>query len=172
MVTLTSRASKWLALALTISVAANLFFGGVYLAHWFGPHGYWFRMMHGSESGPSRGVDRSLPMLDRMASRLPPGDRAKFEAIIKEHRPALSSFGDTIRDSRRKLRDQLIADKIDRDAIIGTMTEVRERSLAFQSAMQSAILEAAEGLSPEARRQIMGRGGRDRDRDRDRRSGP
>lgn len=161
--TFTSRATKWFAIAFTVSLAFNIFIGGFAIARWWGwGHPGW--MMMGMER--SLGRDRPMPMLDRMASRLSEPDRSKFETIVARHRPALQEFGTTIRENRRKLRDLLAADRVDRPAIEASMTEIRERSLAFQTAMQAAMLEAAEGLSPEARRQLLRRRGDDRREDR------
>jgi uncharacterized membrane protein len=162
--TFTSRATKWFAIALTVSLALNIFFAGFMVARWWGwGHPGWAMM--GMERSLTRG-DRPMPMLDRMAARLPEPDRTKFEAIVARHRPALTEFGKTIRENRRKLRDLLTAERIDRPAIETAMADVRERSVAFQRTMQTAILEAAEGLSPEARRQLLPnrRFGRDEER--------
>jgi uncharacterized membrane protein len=165
MVTFTSRASKWLALALTLSLAVNLFLVGIQAAHWAQPYRLWVRMMGGEPPMAGRAGERATTgALDRMAARLSPDDRSKFQAIVERHRPALDNSNRTIRDSRRKLRDLLTADNVDRAAVEIAMSDVRDRGLELQREIQTAVLEAAESLSPEARRQLLAppRGDRER----------
>lgn len=158
MVTLNVRAGKWLTVALTASLAVNLFLGGIYASRWF---------MHPPGRPGERvlgGGERGLPaFLDRMAEVLPPDERAKLTAAIAKHQPEIASNGAAVREARRQVRNVATAENFDRAAAEKAFADLRERNMRFQRSLHETLIDAAADLPPSARRQIVEAG---------RRSGP
>jgi uncharacterized membrane protein len=160
-VNLSSRAGTWLAVAFTASLAANVFLAGLFVGQ---------RMMRPMPSaaaaalrGSERGDRMMPPVVDRVAEALAPKDRTVFMATMEKHRPAITEAGGAVRDARGKVRGLFSADTLDHAAVESAMTELRGRQAALQHALQSAMLEAAEALPVEARRDMVNLGPR-RDR--------
>jgi len=113
------------------------------------------------ERAAERTAERQMPaVIDRIAEALAPQDRSVFLEIMDKHRPAIMAAGAAVRETRSKVRDQFTADTIDRPAIETEMGELRERQAAMQQTLQQAMLDAAQALPPEARRQMVSLGGR------------
>ncbi len=158
MVTLGPRAGKWLAAAFTASLAINVFLAGLFVGQ---------RMM---APMPPRGMalrvaehpgERPMPpIFERVADALAPDQRATFLAVIDKHRPEIATAGAAVRDARMKVRDIMASDQFDRAAAESAMSTLRERHAAFQQALQSTLLDAAQALPPDARRQMVNAGGR------------
>ena len=149
-------AGKWVTIGLTASLALNLFLGGIFIARWFNP-----RPFFGFGGGPAAIGDRSLtPTFDRMASRLPPEERARFRAAVDANRDRIAAAAAASRDARRKVRDALLADQVDRPALEASLSDLRARSDEFTQASQKALVEAAATLPLEARRRLLAPPGR------------
>jgi uncharacterized membrane protein len=155
-VTLNVRAGKWLAVALTASLAVNLFLGGIYASRWF---------MHSpgrmAERALGAGGERGMPaFLERMAESLPPGERAKLTAAITKHQSEIASNGAAVREARRQVRDVATAENFDRAAAEKAFGDLRERSMRFQRSLHETLIDAAADLPPSARRQMVEAGRR------------
>ena len=143
-----TRTGKWLAVALTASLAVNLFLGGLFVGRWFGPSPVM------AERGP-RGPERPVQaMMDRMAASLDSEDRTLFERTMDRHRPRLAALGSELRESRRRSVEVMGAEAFDRAALETAMSTLRERNAEFQRALHAALVDAAVSLPPPARQKI------------------
>ena len=158
MVTLGPRAGKWLAAAFTASLAVNVFLAGLFVGQKMTapmpPPGIAFR-------SPDRPGERPMPAIfDRVADALAPEHRATFLSVMDKHRAEIMAAGSAVRDARIKVRGLLGSDQFDRSATEAAMSDLRERHTAFQRTLQSAFVDAAQALPPDARRQMVNAGAR------------
>ena len=162
MVTIDSRATKWLALALLLSLGLNLFLGGLAAGRFFGPHHRSFARMEASDR-PGQEFFR------RLIGRVPAEHRGTFEDVLNAKRPDMDRASQTLRDSRLKVREAVRAEPFDKAKLESAFVEVRERNMALQKSVHEAMVEAVQQLPAEARRQLSEwrpgeRGGPDRQR--------
>ncbi len=152
MVTFQSRSGKWLAAALTASLAVNVFLGGLFVGRWMGPSPVM------ADRGPPRGERPVQAMLDRMAGALDTADRATFERVIDRHRQRLSATGTEFREARHRTVELMSAEPLDRPKLEKAMADLRERNQEFQSTMHAALIDVAAALPAEARHKIAAAG--------------
>ena len=150
MVTIDNKATKWLALAFLVSLSANLLLGGL-IAGWY--------LHDPGPRHPNASLDRPIErpvqaLLGRMTARLEPDERQVFRVAFQEHRADLRAAREEVKIARQKLRRILNADRFDREALDAAFADLRARTNAFQAVLQGAIADAAESLSPEARRRL------------------
>ena len=149
--------NKWIAIALTASLAINVFLGGMFVGR---------RMVvppppplgpAAAQQPPAwRPGDRSLPpMIDRIAEGLSPQYRPAFLAAMDKHRPEIATAGLALRDARGKVREMLSAETFDRNATAAAMAELQAHETQFRQSLQAALLDAASDLPAEARRQMV-----------------
>lgn len=155
MVTLETRPGRWLTIALTASLAVNIFLGGLFVGR---------QMMFPPPmfvAAAQRPGDRPMPAyVDRVAEALPPDHRDTFLAMMAKYRPQIAAAGESVRQARMKVRELLTAPKFDHAATEAAMGELRARNTEFQRTMQTALLDAADALPPEARRLMVNTEGR------------
>ncbi len=156
MVTFESRSGKWLAAALTASLAINVFLGGLFVGRWMGPS-----HMTADRGGPPRGERPVQAMLQRMADTLDGGDRVTFETVMDRHRARLAAVGVESREARRRTVELMSAEPFDAAKLATAMTALRERNIEFQRTLHTALIDAAVSLPPAAR-QKMATAGRPR----------
>jgi len=147
-----TRSGKWLAAALTASLAVNVFLGGLFVGRWMGPSPVM------AERGPPRGERPIQAMLDRMAGSLDTRDRATFESAMDKHRQRLAATGVEFRDARRRTVELMAAEPLDRAQLERAMAHLRERNEEFQRTLHVALIDAAAALPPEARQKIAAAG--------------
>ncbi len=148
MVKFETRTGKWLAAALTASLAINLFLGGLFVGRWLGPSPVM------AERGP-RGPERPIQaMLNRMGAALDPDDRAVFESAIDRHRPRLAATSAEFREARRRTVEIMASPDFSRGALDTAMNELRERNGEFQRTLHTALVDAAAALPPPARQKL------------------
>jgi uncharacterized membrane protein len=161
--------SRWLTIALVISLGINLLILGAVAGHLLSGHRHmWQRpgMMQG-EAG--RGADRPGDMvIQRMTAALPAEHRPAFEAAMAQHRPQLVESGRAVREARTKVRDAMVAEPFDRAKLDAAFAELRARSQELQTAVHTAVSDAAVKLPAEARQKLaeFNRPLRERGRDR------
>jgi len=158
MVTLGPRAGKWLAAAFTASLAVNVFLAGLFVGQKMTaplpPPGAAFR-------AADRPGDRPMPAIfDRVADALPSDQRATFLGVMEKHRPEIAAAGAAVREARMKVRDLMAGEQFNRTATEAAMSDLRARHAAFQQALQSAFVDAAQALPADARRQMVTAGAR------------
>lgn len=133
------RASRWLPLAFLLSLAANLFFGGVMLADGRHP--------------PRTGGDPVL-LLDRVAAKLPPVDAAIVRKSIDGRGQILAAERDRRKEFKRRVRELLQSDSFDKTALSRLLDDNEKAEADFRRRMREGFAEAAAAVSPEARRLI------------------
>lgn len=161
--------SRWLTIALVISLGINLLILGAIAGHLLsGQRHMWQRpgMMQG-EAG--RGSDRPGDMvIQRMTAALPAEHRPAFEAAMAQHRAQLVEAGRTVRDARMKVRDAMVAEPFDPAKLDAAFAELRARSQELQTAVHAGVSAAAAKLPADARQKLaeFNRPMRERGRDR------
>ncbi len=149
--TIDLRAAKWLVIALFVSVAINMFLGGLFVGRHLQPEPETAAVSAETRATGGRPL-RAL--LQRMAAKLEPEDRQTFRAAVQEHRVALRTAGARVAEARRNLRRTLTADAFDRGEIDAAFAEVRTRTGEFHEVLQVAVSDAVGRLGPEARRRL------------------
>jgi uncharacterized membrane protein len=161
--------SRWLTIALVVSLGINLLIVGAIAGHLLsGQRHMWQRpgMMQGEASRSSDGPgDR---VIQRMTEAVPAEHRPAFEAALAQHRARLAEVGRAMREARMKVRDAMVAEPFDRAKLDGAFAELRARSQELQTEVHAAVAEAAAKLPADARQKLAesNRSGRERGRDR------
>lgn len=162
MVTLDARAFRWVLPALFVSLGLNLFVGGVLAGRYLAP----------APPEPSPAFAR-LPMdedrpvqalVQRIAARLPAGERAAFVEAVSGHREAMAAAAGAVHEARRKVNMAMAAEPFDRAALDAAFAELRASSDQFRTAMHRAIADGVQGISVESRRHLAERDRRGRHR--------
>ena len=149
MVTFETRAGKWLAVALTASLAANLFLAGLFVGRWFGPP-----PMFAHAAAP-RVTERPVQAkLDRVAGSLDESSRSTFETIVSRHRPRLADAGAAFRETRSRVAEVMAAEPFDKAKLDAALQDLRARSMEFQGTLHTALSDAAAGLPAPARQDL------------------
>lgn len=134
-----------LATALLLSLAANAFLAGWLIARPATP-----TLAFGLQGQPMR-------QLMARVQALPPAQRSEVGAIIASHAADLRRLASANRDNRRQLLQQLAADPLDHGAIESGFARQRQATGELQAAAQAMLLEIAERLPAEQRRQLLER---------------
>lgn len=130
-----------LAVVLLISLAANLFLGGVWagrFAHYRG-HGGW------SDVRDGRGMVERV--LERIAGDLPRDQRKAFRDEMEAQRDRLAAGGQEMRDAREDLRAAITAQPFDRAKFDAAFASMRDRSRTFWTELQQAVGDALEKVN-------------------------
>jgi uncharacterized membrane protein len=142
--------SRWLLIVLIVSLALNLFLGGLMFGRWVsGPRHH--RLATVASVGERGATGEPGRILHRMASTLPPEHRPAFEAAIAKHRERVVQAAGQAREAREQAREVLRKEPFDRAALDRAFETVRASNVALQTEIQAAISEGAAGLPPEAR---------------------
>jgi uncharacterized membrane protein len=140
---------RLLAIALFISLVANLFLGGLTLG-WMLHLNLWpWQSSYVSEFGSQTGR-----AIEHLVRNLDSADRDMVVDTIRSHRDELSNYAKAMREQRDKVKALLRAPVFDRQAVEAASAEMRRLGDEMQAALGKAILEAVEKLPPEARRHM------------------
>ncbi|SFN99725.1 Heavy-metal resistance [Pseudomonas sp. NFACC24-1] len=131
--------------ALLLSLGANAFLGGWLLNR---PNAVSFEL----------GQNQLVRELIGKVRRLPDEQRQDVRAVISQHAPGLRKLAAQARSNRQVILDQLSADSIDRQQVQTSFAKQREATVQLQTAAQVMLLDIAEKLPPEQRRQFMREG--------------
>lgn len=160
MVKFETRSGKWLAAALTASLAINVFLGGLFVGRWMGPSPVL------ADRGPPRGERPMQAAIERMSNALDANDRTIFESVMDKHRSRLMAAGTEFRDARRRTVEMMSAEPFDAAKLETAMRHLRERNTEFQTTLHAALIEAAAALPTTARQKIATAGRPRGERDR------
>ena len=132
------RLGAWAVLALACCVAAPVAAGP------YGP---------GGARGPRLGA-----LLDHHADELGLDDatREAIRAIVTASHEQESALREEIREERRRLRQQLSEDPVDRDAVLGQVERVGELEIEADKHRIETLLEIRALLTPEQREALKG----------------
>lgn len=131
-------ARRWITILgalLLLSLAVNLFIGGVILGRGVGGVG---------EGGFRVGIERIM-------RALPDSDREAMQAVLDRRRDELQQRFIDFRAARRAAGELLRADAFDAAAFAAAEQDAREKSFALQNAVRDLVMEAVPRLSPEGR---------------------
>jgi Predicted integral membrane protein len=140
---------RLLAIALFVSLVANLFLGGLtvgwmlHLDRW--PWQSSYVTEFGSQAG--RAVEHLIRNLDS-------ADRDMVVDSIRAHGDELSQYARAIREQRETVKKLLRAPDFDRKAAEEAFAKMRRLTDDMQAALGKAILEAVEKLPPQARQRM------------------
>ncbi len=143
---------------LIVSLALNLFLGGLFAGHWLEA---WRR-------GPEPFQGRPPPLrlhMGRMLERLPAEAREQATRVMERRREAMRKTVRAMHQARREVRRSLHAEPFDPARVERALEALRTRSSAAQAEMHAAMAELARELPPDARRALadgLGRPGRHR----------
>ncbi|AMZ73491.1 MULTISPECIES: periplasmic heavy metal sensor [Pseudomonas] len=132
--------------ALLLSLGANAFFGGWLLSR--------------PNTAPFADLGQNQPVRELIGKvlRLPDAQRQDVRAVISQHAPGLRTLAAQARSNRQVILTQLSADSIDRQQVQTSFAKQREATVQLQTAAQVMLLDIAEKLPPEQRRQFMREG--------------
>ena len=92
--------------------------------------------------------------MERLVARLPASERATLRAAIRVHGPQITARYRALRAARDRVRHAFGVQPFDRAALEAAFAGTRTRMADLQAAVQAAIADAAEKLSPAARRDL------------------
>ena len=136
MVSLEGRA-RWLGLALLLSLAGNLFLGGIVAARWIN------RPEPGV--GPAQGPQLALRGVPREY-------RKAIEDALAAKRPEITTALEATRQARNKIREALSAEPFNAAVLQTAYATLRESSMIAQQKYNEATVEAAAKLPAEVRK--------------------
>lgn len=158
----------WFGLLLFVSIALNLFLGGVMLGRaTFSPlkwdeaalevtspdwHGNGENAASGN--GPAGGQLRTPSTENRLAERvraLPPAERRRFVAALWQNRGELVQARQELRRAVRHVAQVIGAPQLDQQALSAALSDVRTATTREQEALHTALGPALATLSPESR---------------------
>ena len=148
--------NKWIVIALTASLAVNVFLAGMFAGRQLGGPRFLMRTGSVQQLPGWRPGDRALPpMIDRIADGMSPQNRTIFLSTMDEYRPEIVTTGAALRDARGKVREMLAAENLDRATTATAMADLQNRETQFRKILQSALLDAAAALPLDGRRQMV-----------------
>jgi len=127
---------------LVVSIALNLFLGGMMIA-WHmrppppPPPGPWFERM-----------------IQRMSMDLAPADRDLLQASYQAHRPDLDRMDKEVVAAREQVGAAMRAEPFDPAALEQAMANARDAREPVVEAVEQAVAEAAAKMSPEGRKKL------------------
>ena len=149
MVSGSSRIVPWLAGALLVSLAVNVFLGGVYVGRFFGPE-----RSDVATTASAAGERPVRRLIGALAAGLDAPDRERFIAAVSERAPQLRRAARELRSARRAVLEEVHAMPFDRARLDGALNALRDRQQAVQTELQTAIADAVEALPAAARQKI------------------
>ena len=144
---------RWLAVTLVTSLGLNLFFAGMFFSrHNFGEPA-WNNSRHGHKK---RIRKHRLVRLMRQAPELVDTEqRPALEALLDKRQQTIYEQIKKLRASRRQLRTQLTAEKLDKKTLSATLEQLQNQSQAARTAVHGMVLEVAENLDDKQRRALF-----------------
>ena len=145
------RLTRGLAIALVVSVALNMFLGGMIASAWIARRHFQNEFRQGGDSGAMTGpfeMRRGLATLD-------PAARRTARQELERHRDALRQAGGEMLRARQDLQEILREDEIDPAALDKAFAEIRRTSDAAQAETHRALAAIVIELPPDQRRRFL-----------------
>lgn len=147
---------KRLSVLLFISLAANLFLGGLLIGsdmrHWIGGSAYFGGKGPGPHGQPGKmGGPRGLMGMHRVLG--PEGQKAARE-VMASHREDMHPRFTAMREAHRKVRDALMGKPFDNNELRAAFTTLRARGVETQTAVHDTMIALAERLDAGDRRNM------------------
>ena len=142
--TFTGRTGTALLVALIVSLCLNLLLGGLLIGgRWHGDHGRW------------RSPEAFL-------MRFPEEARPIVQGGFDAHKADFDAQRQQVADARQKVAELMKADVIDRAQLDVALAELLQRTQTMQQFGHQVMIEVAEKLPPELRREMADRWAKDR----------
>ncbi|WP_448192413.1 periplasmic heavy metal sensor [Azospirillum sp. sgz301742] len=135
------RPRRWMPIALIVSLATNMFLGGLILSH-------------AGRRGPPHGPPGPERFIEHLAATLPPDDGALLRRALEANRDTLNAEHALHESMPQKIRAALLAEPFDPAALVSVFTDNDTRERDLRQRMQRALADAAAAMSPEGRRQM------------------
>ncbi len=132
--------TKVLGAALLLSVAINLFLGGMLVSR-LRPH----------QGGAEPRIER---IIERMAASLPDADARTLRQVYGTHQVQFDQAVADLQRSRDEVRNAMGANPFDQQALQSAFARQRQRRQAVHEAIHGVLTEAASQLSPEGRHKL------------------
>lgn len=143
--TLTGRTGTLVVIAAIVSLCVNLLLVGVMVGdRWHGGpgrHGHW---------------------ASRMMENVPEDARPLIKQVFESHKAEFEAERERVEQARLKVAEILKAETIDRAQLDQALAELMQRSQSIQKFGYQVLVEVAEKLPPETRREIADRWAKDR----------
>jgi len=138
MVNFLQRNAIWIAVALLVSLGANLFLGGMMAG----------RILHGGFGGPRMegigGPGQMRWIMKRIAEDLPEAQRDAFRNAMDQRKDQLIADGKALHDAREAVRAAIEARPFDRAAYDNATATLQQRQDAFGAELSDAVGDAIE----------------------------
>jgi uncharacterized membrane protein len=132
------RRIRWRSVILVLSLAANLFFAGLFVTR----HAF----------GPPRGPDSMLArLIGELGAHLSDPDRATLQRVFDAHQAEIKQRSAQAMQSRAGIRAAMVAEPFDPAALTAAVDEASARDQAMRRAIEHMLLEAATQVSPDGR---------------------
>jgi uncharacterized membrane protein len=131
---------RWLGIGLAVSIALNLFLGGI---------------VAGRLTGQATQTLQAKRHLDEVLEPLPEAKRAAFRRELRQVMPQIRRDLQSMRQARAALAEEFLQPQPDPAAIDRHFKEVQSRTTAMQEALQQAFKRAAADLTLEERRALI-----------------
>ncbi len=128
---------------LAVSLLLNVFLVGIVAGRVFGARG-----------APAPRPDAALVPPAHVRA-LPVDERRSFAASMKSHRDAIRAARQAHRAARTTLEAAIAAPAFDRDAVAADFAALRQASMAVQEAVNAALVDALQDLSPQSRASLV-----------------
>lgn len=129
---------------LLVSLAGNLFLGGVLAGRFVHDH------KRPGWSSSTDGDQMVRVVLERIARDLPEEQRKPFREAMEQQRPQLVQGGQQVRDARDALRAAITTRPFDRARFDAAFDGTRDSNRSFWMALQRAVGDALEQTSTPA----------------------
>lgn len=129
--------------ALLLSLGANAFLGG------------W--LLNRPSTSPLLELGQAQPVRQLIGKvmQLPKEQRQQVRGVINQHAPQLRELAGEMRSNRQVIVAQLTADTIDTQQVQNSFAKQRETTVQLQTAAQAMMLEMAQQLPAEQRKQLL-----------------
>jgi uncharacterized membrane protein len=143
--TLTGRTGTLVVIAAIVSLCLNMLLAGVMIG------GRW----HG-------GPGRHGPWASSMMENLPEDARPLIKQVFESRKAEFEAERERVKQARLKVAEILKAETIDRAQLDQALADLMQRSQSIQQLGHQVMVEVAEKLPPETRREIADRWAKDR----------
>ncbi len=150
---MTNKSKKWLIPVLGLSLALNVFAGGVAVTHF---------MRTGGHEAPRMEKNRAEWRVDRFSlfanmGRLSPEVRQQVKEAMQRQEPPLQRVEENLKNARKAVREAMRAEPFDKAALDTAYDTMRSATLEFQEVVQGVAVNVIEGLDAEQRQALAER---------------
>ena len=127
-----------------VSLLLNVFLVGIIAGHLLSARG-----------APVRKPDPALVPVAHVRA-LPDDERRSFNETMRSHRAAIRAARQAHRIARANIEAAIAAPIFDRDAVAAAFAALQQKNAAVQEAVNAALVDALQDLSPQSRASLVG----------------